>query len=349
MADKYSVLGKPLQQIDSIEKVTGRLQFAGDLPPLRRMLFAKVLRSPYAHARVIKIDTTKAEALPGVKAIITHENTPRKEWQEIGSNYKGRVIKEIVRFVGDEVAAVAAVDEETAEEALRLIDVEYEKLPAVFDMEEATKPDAPQIRSDGNVRPAVTYEWGNVEKGFKEADLIIEFRSKSGIQQHAPLDRSACIASWAGDKATVWTTTQKSYPLRDILADFMDIAKNKVRIISQPTGGSFGLWWENNFHFIPILLSKMAQQPVKLELTREEVQTTVKRRETALSYVKLGFKSDGKLTSAFFNHLIDDGAYGNKRDPYQCATDLYLSPSGYASFTGVATNTCTAGCMPRCW
>lgn len=112
--NKYRVLGKPLPQIDSVEKVRGELQFVGDLPPLRRMLHAKVLRSPYPHARVVKIDTSRAEAVPGVRAVITHQNTPAKEWREAGFNYKGRVIKEVARFVGDEVAAVAAVDKTTA-------------------------------------------------------------------------------------------------------------------------------------------------------------------------------------------------------------------------------------------
>ncbi|MBI2315682.1 MAG: xanthine dehydrogenase family protein molybdopterin-binding subunit [Betaproteobacteria bacterium] len=344
--NEYRVLGKPLPLIDSVEKVRGELQFIGDLPPLRRMLHAKVLRSPYPHARVVKIDTARAEALPGVRAVITHKNTPSKEWREVGFNYKGRVIKEIARFIGDEVAAVAAVDKTTAEKALALIDVEYEELPAVFDMQAAALPDAPRILPGGNVhQPVVTYKWGDMERGFREADFVIELKAKSGNQQHAPLDRAGCIAAWAGGNITIWTTSQKSYALRDIIADLTDIPKNRVRVISQPTGGSFGFWWENNYHFIPVLLSRIARQPVKLELTREEVQTTVKRRETSFSHVKMGFKNNGKIISAYFDHLLDDGAYGDKRDPYQSATDLYLSPNGYAAFTGVVTNTLTSGCM----
>lgn len=344
--NNYRVLGKPLPQIDSVEKVRGELQFIGDLPPLRRMLYAKVLRSPHPHARVAKIDTSRAEALPGVRAVITHLNTPAKEWREAGFNYKGRVIKEIARFVGDEVAAVAAVDRNTAEKALSLIEVEYDELPAVFDMEAAIRPDAPKILPGGNVHePVVMYKWGDLERGFQEADFLVELKGKSGNQQHAPLDRGGCIASWAGDNVTVWTTSQKSYALRDVIAELVDIPRNRVRVISQPTGGSFGFWWENNYHFIPVLLARMVRQPVKLELSREEVQTTVKRRETALSHVKMGFKNNGKIISAYFDHLIDDGGYGDKRDPYQSATDLYLSPNGYATFTGVVTNTLTSGCM----
>ena len=308
MADKYAVLGKPLPQIDSAEKVRGELQFIGDLPPLRRMLHARVLRSPYAHARVVSIDTSQAEALPGVKAVITHQNTPTKEWREAGFNYKGRVIKETARFVGDEVAAVAAVDEATADKALALIGVEYEELPAVFDMEAAARPDAPQILPEGNVhQPIITYQWGDMEQGFREADFVAELKSKSGNQQHAPLDRAGCIARWEGDKVTVWTTTQKSYALRGVIADLLDIPENRVRVISQPTGGSFGFWWENNYHFIPVLLARITRQPVKLELSREEVQTTVKRRETALSHVKMGFKNDG-VTMILVSHALPDVA-----------------------------------------
>ena len=344
MSEKYSVVGKSLPQLDSFEKVTGGLQFVGDLPPLHRMLYAKVLRSPYAHARVVKIDTTKAEALPGV-FVLTHENTPKKEWHGIALNYKGRVLEETVRFVGDDVAAVAAVDEDTAEKAIDLIEVEYEQLPAVFDVEEAMKPDAPQIRPDGNVRPFVFYEWGDIDKGFKEADFIVEHTSKSGNQQHAPLDRNACIASWDGDRLTIRTSSQLIFALREVIAEYLEMPLHKVKVISAPTGGSFGLWWENNFHFIPVLLAKIAQKPVKLELTREEVITTVKRRETSISYVKLGFKNDGKLISAFFRHVIDNGAYGNKADPYQSATDLYLTPNGKVELTGITTNLLPAGCM----
>ena len=345
MTDKYSVFGKSLPLIDSFEKVTGGLKFAGDLLGLPGTLYAKVLRSPHAHARIVKIDATKAEALPGVHAVITYKNTPDKDWTCLAQNWYGHVFDKVVRYVGDEVAAVAAIDEDTAEKALELIEVEYEELPAVFGVEEAIKPDAPQVRPDGNVRRPNICEWGDIDKGFKEADFIVEHTTRLGNQQHCPLDRNTCIASWIGDQLTIWTSSQMIFALRNTIANYLDMPLHKVRVISTPTGGSFGLWWQNNFHFIPILLSQKTGKLVKLELTREEVMSTVKRRETPVSHVKFGVKSDGKIIAASYKHYLDNGAYGNKSDPYQVSADVYVAPHGRYEAIGVSTNTLTAGCM----
>ncbi len=297
MAEKYTVVGKSLPHIDAKEKVTGRLKFTGDLPALPGMLYARVLRSPHAHARIKEIDTTKAEALPGVGAVITYKDCPEKELIGSGFNWTSRVLEEKVRFVGDEVAAVAAVDEDTAEKALDLIEVEYEELPAVFTVEEAIKQGAPQIlpHSESNAQATDLSEWGNVDKGFKEADFIVEHRTKMGGQAHAPLDRNACIASLEGDRLTVWTSTHSLDVTHMLIVNGMEMPYHKVRVFSPPTGGSFGLHWDNKYMLIPCYLSRKARKPVKLELSREEIMTTVKRREMPVTHVKLGVKKDGTL------------------------------------------------------
>ena len=353
MRDETSVIGKSLPLLDAYEKVTGKLKYAGDVPPLHRMHHAKVLRSPYAHAKVVHIDTSAAEALPGVSAIITHEDeitgkkkTCNSPWHDFSFNFRGPMISQEVCYVGDEVAVVSAVDEDVAKEAINLIEVDYEELPAVFDMEESIKPGAPQVHPWGpNALDPSVFEWGDIEQGFKEADYIIENRITIGNQQHAPLDRNACIAHWEGDKVSLWTSTQALFWIRDAVTEFFELSPSKVRVHSTPTGGSFGLWWGNNFMFLTVAVARKAKRPVRLILTRDEVMTTVKRREKPLIDAKIGIMKDGTMVSQSYRHLMDNGAYGNKFDPYQSVADIYTTKHGRAEFIGVATNLLPGGCM----
>ena len=181
----FTVVGKGVPVKDAGEKVTGSLKYAVDLT-MQGMVHGKILRSPHPHAKVKRIDTEKAEALAGVYGVVTHEDTPGLNWENAWFNYWGHILDGIVRFVGDEVAAVAAMNEEIAEAALDLIDVDYEPLPAVFDPEEAMQPDAPQIREEGNVRDPYVVEWGDVEKGVEESDIIVEGEIRFASQQMAP-------------------------------------------------------------------------------------------------------------------------------------------------------------------
>ncbi|MDP2663532.1 MAG: molybdopterin-dependent oxidoreductase, partial [Dehalococcoidia bacterium] len=340
----FSVLGKSVPLVDAFEKVTGQLRYAGDLTA-PGMLHARVLRSPYAHARILSIDTSKAESLPGVRATITHKNIPDKEWLCGHINFFQKVMDSVVRYVGDDVAAVAADDEAIAEQAIRLIEVEYEQLPAVFDIEEAMKPGAPEVRGGGNAYRRSLTTWGDVEKGFKESDIIVERRSTMGFQQHCPMDRNACITSWTGDKVTVWTGTQDAFDLRDRLADYFEIPKHHVRVIQSPVGSSNGLWWTMNYHLVTALLARKAARPVRLELSREEVTSTTKRREHPVSHVRLGVSKDGRVIAGDYKHIFDNGAYGFKPDPFQGASDLYRCEHGRYEAVGVNTNLMTAGCM----
>ncbi len=348
MVQELSVIGKGLPLKDGREKVTGTLKYSRDIM-LPRMLHAKILRSPYPHARIVKIDTTKAESLRGVKAIITHKDVPLEEWEAHPNyNFRKRVLDERLRFVGDKVAAVAAESSEIAEEALSLIEVEYKELPHVFDLEEALKPGAPQVRAGtkGNTNNPAIVEWGDLEKGFREADSIFEHTTRLGSQQHATLGLNAWIANWEQDRLTIWTSTQTPFELRDMAAKVLKIPQNKVRVIGLPTGGSFGLWWTNEEAFIAAILAKKARRPVKIELTRDEVFSTIKVRESSLFLGRLGVKKDGSFTAIDVKFYIDNGAYGNKNDSYQAVSDLWgPTPNGRFEQVGVATNKVTNGCM----
>ncbi|MBI4318791.1 MAG: molybdopterin-dependent oxidoreductase [Chloroflexi bacterium] len=344
MPEQLAVIGKGFPLKDAYEKVTGSLEYAVDVV-LPGMLHAKVLRSPHAHARIAKIDTSRAESLPGVGAVITYRDVPREEWSDTDFNYRGPVLDERVRYYGDEVAAAAARDQYVAERALRLIEVEYEELPHVFDLEEALSPDAPRVTSTGNVKSSVV-EWGDIDAGFRQADLVVEHATTMGNQQSAPLGRNACVARWNGDKLTVWTSTQVPFQLRDRMAAFLKMPESHVRVIGMPTGASFGLWWLFNFHFMAVFLAKKSGRPVKLDLTQEESFATVKRRERPISWVKLGVRRDGSFTAIHFKHLFDNGGYGNKANPYESVSDLWArAPSAKFEMYGVSTNLLTAGCM----
>lgn len=353
MSEQTSVVGKSVPLIDAVEKTTGRLKYAADLPPMHRTHFVKVLRSPYAHAKIVHIDVSKAEAMQGVSAVITHKDNitgPKSccgvPWTDPSFNFRGPILSEEVCYVGDEVAAVSAVDEETAKAALDLIEVEYEELPAVFDLDEAIAPGTPQIRPWGpNRLDSSLFKWGDVEQGFSDSDYVVENRVTMGNQQHAPLDRNACTAHWEGDNLNIWTSTQALFWIRDAVTDFFDISPSQVRVHSTPTGGSFGLWWANNFMYLTIALARKAKRPVRLILTRDEVQTTVKRRERPLIDVKMGFDDNGKIQSQYVHHIMDNGAYGNKFDPYQSVADIYSPPNAHVEFIGAATNLLPAGCM----
>lgn len=354
-AVQNSVVGRSVPLIDAAEKTTGRLKYSADVRPPDRTHVAKVLRSPYAHARITHIDVSKAEALRGVSAVVTYKDNIMpgnpstccaNPWKDLSFNFVGPILSQEVCYVGDDVAAVSAVDEETAKAALALIEVEYEELPAIFDLEESIAENAPQVRPWGpnQLEPSL-YEWGDYAKGLEESDYVVENRVTMGNQQHAPLDRNSCTAMWEGDNLSIWTSTQALFWIRDAVCEFTGLSPSQVRVYSTPTGGSFGLWWANNFMNLAIVLAKKARRPVRLILTRDEVQTTVKRREKPLIDIKFGFNKEGLMVSQDIRHIMDNGSYGAKFDPYQSVADIFSPPNGRVRFIGVATNLLPAGCM----
>jgi xanthine dehydrogenase molybdenum-binding subunit len=340
-----SVVGKRITIKDAKEKVTGSIKYAVDFA-LSGMVYGKILRSPHAHAKIKNIDCKRAEMLSGVLGIVTHKDAPDLNWESCWHNYRGHIMDDRVRFVGDEVAAVAAINEDIARQAVKLIEVEYEILPAVFDPEEALKPDAPQVRVEGNAREPNIVTWGDVEKGYEASDITAESSMVFGSQHYAPIGRNACIAEWAGDKVTVWSSTQTPSEARSSIAQAFGMQINKVRFIGLPSGCSMGLWWINNFHMMTILLAKKIHKPVKIELTQEESFSTVKRRHLERSKGKIGCKKDGSIVSIDIEHIIDNGGYGFKPDVGFLCCDLWgRGPNGRFVVRPVSTNLLTAGCM----
>ncbi|MEM7120467.1 MAG: xanthine dehydrogenase family protein molybdopterin-binding subunit [Pseudomonadota bacterium] len=341
----FSVVGKGVHVKDASEKVTGALKYAVDLK-VQNMAYGKILRCPHPHARITRIDTSKAEALAGVYGVLTHLDTPGLDWEAAWFNYRGKVLDGIGRFVGDDMAAVAAVSEEIAEQAVRLIEVEYEVLPHVFDMEEARKMDAPQIRDEGNERDPYIVEWGDVAEGEKDAEVTVDCDIFYESQQYAPLGRNAAIAEWMGDKVTLWTSSQTPSELRDGVHEALGIPLSKIRVMALPCGSSFGQWWSNNFMIITVLLAKKARRAVKIELTNEECMATVKRRHLERTRGRMGCTKDGQITLAQFDHLIDNGGYGFKDDVGFFCVDMWgRARHGHYAVHGINTNLLTAGCM----
>lgn len=290
---RFSVVGRSFSRVDGVEKVTGRARYAYDIH-LPGQLYAKVLRSPLPHARIRWIDTSRAAALPGVRAVLSVANAPSVPWYE-----DSFVFDRTLRFVGEEVAAVAAESEAIAEDALRLIEVEYEPLPFVIDMEAALRPDAPKIHPDGNLADEPkTYQRGDPEAGFAEADVVIGHLYTTQAALHNSFETHGCTASWEGDRLTLYDSTQSVFDVRQQVAEKLGLPEHHVRVIKQFMGGGFGskqIAWKHDV--IAALLSKRAGRPVQLMLDREAENLAVGNRNPTRQHVRLGAKRDGTLTA----------------------------------------------------
>jgi len=320
MATTYRFIGKSTPRKDALEIVTGRAEFIDDVKR-PGMLYGKVLRSPYPHANIVDIDTTNAEALPGVKAVLTYENVPA--WKG-GLPRHVRVLDRKVRFVGDAVALVAAETEERADEALGLIKVEYEKLSAVYDVEQAMEPDAPQLYEEfpGNLIPLDVKVFGpkslsgvhlgDVEKGFAEADYIGEGTyGYENLANPLPLEPPGVIAEWEGPgKLTVWSATQSASWHRFIMLSKMGFPD--IRAISTHCGGSFG---SKNYSAQPLFyaaaLAKATGKAVKVMYTKEEHFGAFAWRLGSRFRGKVGIKKDGTVTAVSGEWFVDTGAFSD--------------------------------------
>jgi len=341
----FKIIGHGVHVKDAFEKVTGTIRYGVDYA-VQNMAHGKIIRCPHPHARITGIDAGKAEDVPGFLGLLTHADVPQNDWEAAWFNYRGKVLDGIGRFVGDDVAAVAATSPEAAERAAELVDIEYELLPAVFDMEEARKADAPQIRHEGNERPPYGVSWGDLATGKAAAKHVVECDIFYESQQYAPLGRNACIAEWMGGKVTVITSSQTPSELRDGIHEALDIPLANIRVQALPSGSSFGQWWSNNFMLITVLLAKKIGRAVKIELDNEECMATVKRRHQERSRGSMGCDADGNLTFFEFDHLIDNGGYGFKDDVGFFCVDMW-GKNGHGDYRihGINTNMVTAGCM----
>jgi CO/xanthine dehydrogenase Mo-binding subunit len=309
MSRNLEILSKATPRIDALERVTGQARYAEDVY-LPGMLFARVLRSPLAHARVRSIDASAAEALPGVMAVLHSKNTDTV-WSSGDQHGRRRLFAETVRFVGEAVAAVAAVDRHTAEEALRLIKVDYEELPPVLTVQDAMKEGAPKIHPEGNVdKQVLKYEWGNVEEGLRQADFVYESDFISKHHNNAQLERRVSLAQWEGGRLTVWASTQGIYSCRKDIATDLKLPLGKVRVICNYMGGGFGNKNQGfDFDVMAALLARKTRRPVRVEFTRHEDFIAVHGRWATQQHYRVGYKKDGTLTAIDLKAHSNMGAY----------------------------------------
>jgi xanthine dehydrogenase molybdenum-binding subunit len=301
-----TVLGTRGPNLDAVERVTGQAKYTGDIE-LPGMLVARVLRSPHAHARIVSIDTSKAEALQGVKAVVTHKDAPKV--MVVG--HRQYVLNDRVRFCGEGVAAVAAVDAPTAEAALSLITVQYEVLPFVLDPEAALKPGAPQLFPDGNLEgQARVLTRGDMAKGFAESDKVFEREYRCPTMWSGGMEPRAAVAMWEQNRLTMWASTQAPYRVHANLAALFNLPDSDVRVIATFVGGGFGTKSApHTEEGLTAMLARKARRPVKLQFTREEEILDSNTRFETKMYVKVGVKNDMTLHALEMRNVTNLGAY----------------------------------------
>ncbi|MCH8012942.1 MAG: molybdopterin-dependent oxidoreductase [Candidatus Marinimicrobia bacterium] len=312
---ELAVVGKSLPRKDSFDKVTGRARYTDDIH-LPNMLYGKILTSPYSHARILNIDTQKAEVLQGVKAILTGKNVPDIFYGVSPARYDEHILaKEKVCYVGDEVAAVAAIDEETCQKALELIEVEYEELPAVFDPIEAMQDGAPLIleRYPNNINTRVDWNFGDVEKGFKEADLVLSDTYVGNRTYQSPMEPHCAIAEWDSDgRLKLYTSTQVVHYVRYQLSRLLEMSQGDIRVIGTHCGGGFGGKAEvNPLEMCAAFLAKKTGRPVKMRYNRTEMFYHCRGRHKQTIDMKIGMKKDGTITAVQQKSVLEGGAYSS--------------------------------------
>jgi 4-hydroxybenzoyl-CoA reductase alpha subunit len=312
----YQVIGKSIPRIDGSEKATGGAVYLADLE-LPRMLYGKVLRSPIPHGEILYIDTANAEKIVGVKAVITAKDTPQIPFGF--SHYKANKLpleNKKVRFIGDEVAAVAAIDEDTAEEAIEMIKVEYRELPAVFEPEEAMKSGSVRIHEDfeQNIAGRIYREFGNVEEGFRTSDFVFEDTYETQAVAHCCMETRGALAHFDSlGKVTLWSTTQFPHVLQDLLAKALNLPHRKIRVIKAHLGGAFGSRMSMDpVDVIATLLAQKTRSPVKLTKSRREEFSACRYRYPMNIHIKTGVKRDGSLVARYGRIVTDNGAYNNQ-------------------------------------
>lgn len=313
----HAVVGHGVTRYDAPDKVSGRAKYTADIR-LPGMVHGKILGSPIPHGIVKRIDTSRARALPGVLAVITGADVPDTRYGVSPARYDEHILaKDRVRYVGDEVAAVAAVDAETAERAIALIDVEYESLPAVFDPDAALAPGAPVIHPEnpryaGNVNTRVEWNFGDVEAGFREADHVREQRFVGNRTYQSPIEPHAALARWEhhAGRLTIWSSTQTPHYLHRALSRTLDIPMGNIRVIKPAVGGGFGVKAEATpIDFCAAILARSTGRPVMMEYSREEMYRHFRGRHKQYIDLKIGVRKDGTITAVRQNVVLDGGAY----------------------------------------
>ncbi|MDN5213499.1 xanthine dehydrogenase family protein molybdopterin-binding subunit [Fulvivirgaceae bacterium BMA12] len=317
--DDLKVVGKRVKRTDALAKVTGAAKYTSDIQ-LQGMLFGRMLRSNYPHAKIKSIDTSAAEKYDGVYAVHVFKNAVGMAQAKDGGNSAGFPD---VKFAGQPIAGVAAISVDVAEEALKLIKVDYEYLPFVVDLEEAQKPEAPVVfktdvdqedrggggggqsglKTKGNLRGPSTSSFfggprGDVEKGFETADFIVEHVYRTQVHTHCSLETHGVVVDWRPDNVTIYASTQNTNSVRHEFAEMFDLPKSKVRVITEFMGGGFGAKHSlGNFGVMAGHLSKKSGRPVSMMLDRKEEHISSGNRPNSVQYLKIGAKKDGTLTA----------------------------------------------------
>jgi 4-hydroxybenzoyl-CoA reductase alpha subunit len=320
---EFSVIGRRLPKVNAWAHLTGTALYADDIR-LPRMLHGRLLRSTQPHARIKRVDLSRALAHPGVVAIVTGADMPEKMGIMPSTQDETALAVDKVRYVGEPVAAVAALDEDTAYEALSLIDVVYEPLDPIFTIEEALGREDVKIHEDSrraNVFKEVHLAFGDLDAGFAAADLIRDDWSFFEGNTHAPIETHSCVASYDGNgKLTLWTATQVPHYVHRELEKVLKLPRSQIRVIATPNGGAFGGKSDPFGHeFSAALLSMRTKRPVKFTLDREEVFYAHRGRHPVKMHLRTGVKKDGEITAVHFQSYLDGGAYAS----YGIATTYY--------------------------
>ncbi|SEP04337.1 CO or xanthine dehydrogenase, Mo-binding subunit [Salinihabitans flavidus] len=304
-----AIVGEPLPQVSAQEKTLGRAIYSGDVK-VAGMLHAKLLRSPYSHAVIRSIDTSAAEALPGVKAVVTGADVPERAWG-VAHKQQHVLARGLVRFAGEEVAAVVAVSEAVAQEALDLIVVEYEEAGALLDPEGALDGGAPKVHAEGNLADEINISRGDVEAGFAGADIVHEATYRTHSQYPGYMEPMATVAATDGTgKLTVWTSTQSVFLARQRLAEALDRPVSTIRVIQATVGGGFGAKIvEERSSVIAAFLATVVDRPVRVGLSRlDDIQSGCFSVPTRI-HLKMGMMRDGRIVAKDVQVLADCGAY----------------------------------------
>jgi 4-hydroxybenzoyl-CoA reductase subunit alpha len=353
----FSVIGKRVPRVDAWEKATGEARYTDDFS-LPGMLHGRLLRSPVPHARIVSIDTTRAAALPGVAAVITGSDFPQVKygnWRLVPSTQDETALAlDRVRFIGDEVAAVAATDRDTADEALALIRVEYEELPGLFDIDASMAEGAPLLHeaTPRNISVTRAISYGNLEEQFARSDYVREDTFELQAVSPAYLEPCSTLAVADEDgRVTLTSSTQTPYIVQCLLAKALGIRENEVRVVKPALGGGFGGKMElRSWDVCAAVLARLLGKPVKFTLTREEELSAGRRRHAVRIWSRVGFKKDGTLTAKECRALLDGGAY-NSMGPTATflignfGAFLYRFPAYRYEGLHVYTNNAPAGAM----
>ncbi|MFN8443018.1 MAG: xanthine dehydrogenase family protein molybdopterin-binding subunit [Caldilineaceae bacterium] len=302
---ELTIVGHAHPRLEGADKVTGRARYASDMH-LSDQLYGRILRSPYPHARIRHIDTSAAATLPGVHAVLSSADELDVTFYEEESP----LFANTLRFQGDEVAAVAAESEEIAEDALRLIKVDYEVLPFVSNLAAAMQPNAAAVHTESNILEPKTYERGDWEAGLQAADVVIDQIYTTQTAVHNSLESHGCTARWEGEQLTLWESTQGIFEVREQVAEKLKLPEHRVRIIKQHMGGGFGakqVVWKPSV--IAALLAKKAGRPVQLMLERQGENLAAGNRNATQQSVRIGAKRDGTLTAITADIYMSIGAY----------------------------------------